>query len=72
NDISMVNSGVKPSPTSWVFFGTGMPPTAPIATLLATPQPTATPVPGQPTSTQSGYPYPIDTPYPTPTFGGYP
>lgn len=69
-DISMINSGVQPSPTSWVFFGTGLPPTAPIATLLATPQPTATPVPGQPTATPGGYPYPY--PYPTPTFGGYP
>lgn len=72
NDISMVNSGVQPTPTSWVIFGTGLPPTAPIATLLATPLPSATSLPGQPTPTQSGYPYPIGTPYPTATPGGYP
>jgi len=60
-DISMVNSGVKPTPTTWVVFGTALPPTAPIATLLnpgqGTPQPSRTPTPsGQATATQPGYP----------------
>jgi hypothetical protein len=71
NDVSKVNSGVQPTPTSWVVFGTGQVPTGPIATLLATPQPTRTPTlsPGQPTATQDSYPGPV---YPTATQGSYP
>ncbi len=74
NDISLVNSGVLPTPTTWVVFGTPQVPTGAIGTLLATSQTTATPTPrpGQATATpaQSGYPYP--GPLPTVTVGNYP
>ena len=78
NDISLVNSGVQPTPTTWVVFGSPQIPTGAIGTLLATQQTTATPTPrpGQvtatatATSTQSGYPYP--GPFPTVTVGDYP
>ena len=74
NDISLVNSGVLPTPTTWVVFGTPQVPTGAIGTLLATGQTTATPTPrpGQATATptQSGYPYP--GPLPTVTVGNYP
>lgn len=59
DDISMINSGVKPTPTPWVVFGTPMTPTGPIATLLGTPQPTRTPtLPGTQIATTPvpGYP----------------
>jgi hypothetical protein len=76
-DISLVNSGVMPTPTSWVSFGTGLPPTTPAATQSALPQVTPTPTPtrgsAQPTATlPAGYPYPGTTPYPTATQGSYP
>lgn len=78
NDISKVNSGVLPTPTSWVQFGTGMPPTPtlPAGTPTATPRTsriTPTPSPttsGYPNPTQGGYP--IQTPGPTATQGSYP
>lgn len=77
DDISNVNSGVGPTPTSWVAFGTaqtsGTGTTTPSGT-QATPTPTRTTTAGsgQTTATQSGYPYPNTTPNPTATPGNYP
>ncbi len=73
NDVSKVNSGVQPTPTSWVVFGTGPAPTGPIATLLATPQPTRTTTqPSGPTATPlPGYSGYSDN-FPTITPGGVP
>ena len=45
NDVSLVNSGLKPTPTTWVVFGTPQVPTGALATLLATAQPSRTPGP---------------------------
>lgn len=73
DDISIVQSGLEPTPTSWVQFGTPNP----LATLPATPQITpgstnTTPLPTSrvtptPVPTSSGYPT-----NPTPTTSGYP
>ncbi len=77
-DISIVASGLEPTPTSWVQFAT---PNAAQLTAIAnktmvqptqilpmeTPTPTGTIEPLQPTPTQGGYPE-----QPTPGDGGYP
>ncbi len=82
DDISILASGVEPTPTSWVQFAT---PNAAQLTALATrtviqptqviptatPSPVVTDDPTQPTPTEGGYPggYPEQ---PTPWDSGYP
>jgi len=74
-DISIVQSGLEPTPTSWVQFGTPNPqltiPTTPNLT-PGTPNPNITPTPTSrvtptPVPTSNGYPA-----NPTPTTSGYP
>jgi hypothetical protein len=74
-DISIVASGLEPTPTSWVQFATPSEAEAqftPTPQSQFTPQPTATSG-GVPvaTATPSGYPAP-GTPVPQPTNAGYP
>ena len=72
-DISIVQSGLEPTPTSWVQFGTPNP----LATLPATPQltPGSTNTTPLPTSRVTPTPVPTSSGYPansTPTTSGYP
>jgi len=77
-DISLAKSGLEPTPTSWVQFGT---PSEPELTVITLP-PNRTPSPTQPGSSSSPTPQktpnPTSTPgagyppQPTPTTGGYP
>ncbi|HZW05192.1 MAG TPA: hypothetical protein VFF68_14765 [Anaerolineaceae bacterium] len=73
-DISIAQSGIVPTPTSWVYPGQPLPTQPPrtLPTFTPTPLPgvpTATPRPGQPTATPGGYPG-LGTPLPT--TAGYP
>jgi hypothetical protein len=73
-DISVAESGLEPTPTSWVQFGT---PSGAQLTAIATQQATPIPGGGSPTPTSRSTPMPTPTsggypPYPTPTQAGYP